>query len=327
MIDRLDSCIERLSCEALSAILPICESIALELGDYDSWALLMQQNIVKEQVEEIKTLYMEYLLKTGVEVDEIVKRYKKVIDLHVKARAISKDRIFSQSVSELENQIASTKAHIDNLNLPDGLAQIDLYFENEKYREAKTSYINLLNNLNNYYSQLIALVAWILVNMRCKAVEKGQIGKSDGIQEVRLILNRFHLIVRQLRTRHGKRSTLDIEDEYDVQDLLHALLRLYIDDIRTEEWTPSYAGGCSRMDFLLKKEKLVIEVKKVRNGLGDRELGEQLIIDTEKYKVHPDCGHLICFVYDPEGKLGNPTGIENDLIQKHEGFLEVIVRP
>ena len=44
--------------------------------------------------------------------------------------------------------------------------------------------------------------------------------------------------------------------------LLHALLLLYFDDIRAEEWTPSYAGKSARMDFLLKNEGVVIEVKK-----------------------------------------------------------------
>ena len=39
---------------------------------------------------------------------------------------------------------------------------------------------------------------------------------------------------------------------------------LYFDDIRAEEWTPSYAGKCARVDFLLKNEKIVIEVKKTR---------------------------------------------------------------
>lgn len=45
---------------------------------------------------------------------------------------------------------------------------------------------------------------------------------------------------------------LFLEDEYDVQDLPHALLLLYFDDVRAEEWTPSYAGKSARMDFLLK---------------------------------------------------------------------------
>jgi hypothetical protein len=117
---------------------------------------------------------------------------------------------------------------------------------------------------------------------------------------------------------------LNIEDEYDVQDLLHALLKLDFEDIRPEEWSPSYAGKSSRMDFLLKDYKVVIEVKKTRTGLGAKELGGQLIEDIARYKTHPDCETLLCFVYDPEGLIGNPRGIENDLSQD-EGPIKVRV--
>jgi REase_DpnII-MboI len=34
---------------------------------------------------------------------------------------------------------------------------------------------------------------------------------------------------------------MDIKDEYDVQDLLHAILRAFFDDVRPEEFVPSYA--------------------------------------------------------------------------------------
>ncbi len=85
------------------------------------------------------------------------------------------------------------------------------------------------------------------------------------------------------------RETLKIEDEYDVQDLLHALLLLYFDDVRAEEWTPSYAGKSARMDFLLKNERVVIEVKKTRLGLADKELGDQLIIDVDSVVVKHFC--------------------------------------
>jgi DNA-binding sugar fermentation-stimulating protein len=60
----------------------------------------------------------------------------------------------------------------------------------------------------------------------------------------------------------ANRNTIEIEDEYDVQDLFHALLKLYFDDIRPEEYTPSYGGSASRVDFLLKDEQIIIEIKK-----------------------------------------------------------------
>src|SRR5439155_9310984 len=78
------------------------------------------------------------------------------------------------------------------------------------------------------------------------------------LELIKLICRRFHIVARQLGHRRQNRPTLEVIDEYDVQDLLHALLRLHFDDIRPEEWTPSYAGKSSRMDFLLKPEQIVI---------------------------------------------------------------------
>lgn len=153
---------------------------------------------------------------------------------------------------------------------------------------------------------------------------KAQTSPDDTLS---LIFNRFHKVARQLRTRHANRETLRITDEYDVQDLLHALLLVHFDDVRPEEWTPSYAGSSVRMDFLLKDCQTVIEVKKTRPSMTAKELGEELIIDIEKYRVHPDCKTLYCFVYDPEGHLGNPTSIKNDLEASHLGFVKVFIRP
>ena len=138
---------------------------------------------------------------------------------------------------------------------------------------------------------------------------------------VELICNRFHLVAHQLHNRYSDRETLHIHDEYDVQDLMHALLRIHFDDIRPEEWTPSYAGGCSRVDFLLKQEQIVIEIKKTRNTLKAKDVGEQLLVDIQRYKKHPDCKILMCFVYDPEGWVSNPRGLESDLNEEQSDFL------
>ncbi|MGN7787758.1 DUF2321 domain-containing protein [Niabella sp. 22666] len=140
------------------------------------------------------------------------------------------------------------------------------------------------------------------------------------------IMDRFHLVVKQIRQRYNDRTSLDVKDEYDVQDLLHSLLKIYYDDIRTEEWNPSYAGSSTRSDFLLKNEKIVIEVKKTRSNLKAKQLGEQLIIDIAKYKTHPDCKLLYCFVYDPDGYINNPQGIENDLKEDSKDKMKVKVK-
>ena len=91
--------------------------------------------------------------------------------------------------------------------------------------------------------------------------------KARGGKDADIVLTlaeRLHAVVRQIRERRERRMTLDVADEYDVQDLFHALLTIYFDDIRKEEWTPSYAGGASRMDFLLPEVEAVVEIKMTR---------------------------------------------------------------
>jgi hypothetical protein len=141
---------------------------------------------------------------------------------------------------------------------------------------------------------------------------------------VTLICSRLDLVARQLQERHNQRSTLQIEDEYDVQDLLRSLLRLHFDDIRPVEWTPSYAGGSARMDFLLKAEQIVIETKMARPGRDAKKISDELIVDVARYKEHPDCRMLVCYVYDPEKVITNPRGVESDLRKSSDSRLQVV---
>ena len=152
--------------------------------------------------------------------------------------------------------------------------------------------------------------------------------ESDALELVRKICTRFHNVARQLRLRREYRATLEVEDEYDVQDLFYTLLRLEFDDIVTEDWLPSYTDCANRTSFLLKQEKIAIIVKKTRPGLGAREVADQLTIDFQRYSTHPDCTTLFCFVYDPEGRIGNPRGLEAELTSiSDEHTIEVLVSP
>ncbi len=106
---------------------------------------------------------------------------------------------------------------------------------------------------------------------------------------------------------------LSFGNEYDVQDLLHALLRPWIGDIRPEEFTPSYAGASTRMDFLLPAHELVVETKIVRDRSHAKRIGDELIIDIEHYRRHPNCATLWCVVYDPDQLITNMQGMKDDL--------------
>lgn len=146
------------------------------------------------------------------------------------------------------------------------------------------------------------------------------LGEKRLLDALDQLVTKFHAVAVQLRSRHADRQTIDVNDEYDVQDLLHALLRLHFDDVRPEEWVPSYAGSASRTDFLLPQIDTVVETKRTRAGLTAKTLGEQLITDIARYKKHPQCRRLVCFVYDPEGRIANPSGIESDLNKSDHGI-------
>lgn len=163
--------------------------------------------------------------------------------------------------------------------------------------------------------------------VRSELEERWQIGRPerDARELVENVCRRFHRVAQQVRERHDHRSTLQIADEYDVQDLMHSLLVMLFDDVRPETWTPNYAGNASRTDFILWAERIVVEVKMTRQNLKQREVSNQLIIDKERYKVEPRCQTLICFVYDPDGWCENPAALENDLAQDQSPRTIVIV--
>ena len=132
-----------------------------------------------------------------------------------------------------------------------------------------------------------------------------------------------HELTNRRRDGNTPRATLIIRDEYDVQDLLRAVLAFRFDDVRPEEWCPSYAGSSKRMDFLLRNEKIVVEVKKTREGLGNKKLAEELTIDIANYRKHQDCKHLVCFIWDDLRKVSNPAGFVSDIESSNPGFVTV----
>lgn len=134
------------------------------------------------------------------------------------------------------------------------------------------------------------------------------------------VCNRFGEVARQLRSHRKDHSPLLLNDEYDVQYLLHALLKLHFDDVRPEEQTQSYAGSSALADFVLPEIKVVIEVKYARIASDTKRLANEIIIDIPHYETHSDCERMFVLVYDPKRVLKNPVGWVKDLEkQKFKG--------
>jgi hypothetical protein len=138
--------------------------------------------------------------------------------------------------------------------------------------------------------------------------------KPSSVDELLLtIIRGLPRAMHPLTHRRKGATPLTFNSEFDIQDLLHSQLRPWIADIRPEEFTPSYAGNNTRMDFLLPKYSLVIETKRVRDKSHASKIGDELVVDIEHYRRHPKCDRLWCVVYDPLHLVQNPSGLISDL--------------
>lgn len=154
--------------------------------------------------------------------------------------------------------------------------------------------------------------------------ESGQIAarlvpaKPHNVDEViQVVIQGLRRAMHPLTYRRKGAEQLRFTNEYDVQDLLHSLLRPWVQDVRPEEYTPSYASKSTRMDFLLPAHELVVETKCVRDRQHAKNIGDELLLDIGHYAAHPTCKKLWCVVYDPQHLLTNPEGL-SDLDGEHK---------
>lgn len=151
---------------------------------------------------------------------------------------------------------------------------------------------------------------------------------QDPLQLIRKVCLHLHSVARQLRLRRDYRPTLEIDDDYDLQDLLCALLKMEFDEVATEEWTPPYTEGTPRTMLLVNRDQIAIVAKKTRSGLTAKELADQVTADSAYYRAQGRGSTLFCFMYDPEGRIGSPKRLETTLTSVSEHCrVEVLVAP
>jgi len=281
--------------------------------------------VLLEQI--LKTL--DSLINQGVSLKKNIKQGRNISALPYKIT----DYYYSQKINRWVYRVniflkenISTEVAVEFNTECRGVPSIDWY---ENICSPLNSGIIILESIKNDIGQNPKF--WENYFSKNKTIQKtlSQPEINSSIYIVRKICSQFHLVAKQLGDhRHENRDTIIITDEHDVQDLLHALLKIFFNDVRPEECTTSYAGGSSRIDFLIKDDKIAIEVKKTREGLKGKQIADQLIIDIDRYKAaHPDCERLFCFVYDPENLIQNPIGFEKDINEKHKGEAEILICP
>jgi hypothetical protein len=205
----------------------------------------------------------------------------------------------------LEKAFAQTMLLLDAAKLNETLGDVRALNEEAKKEYAETDfyedlYLVWTGKLERYIEPFLPDVT------RKEADEQAM----SAIEE---ICSGFASAAKVLGSRRRKRKAFDLQDEYDLQDLLEALLRVHFNDVRPEEPNPSVAGQSTRVDFFLKRERFIVEAKMARNNYKDAKIGDDLIKDVARYQARDDYDTLVCFIYDPGFLIKNPSGLAADV--------------
>jgi len=140
------------------------------------------------------------------------------------------------------------------------------------------------------------------------------------------LCRRLPLAAKPMLNRRKGKTPFEITDEYDAQDLLHALVRGYFRYAVVEEPIGRKAGAHStRADLAIEDLGVLIEVKFVHGPKDQNRIVEEFAEDIVFYSQWP---HLQTFIYlvvnaadlsDPEAldKLEGPTEIGGKRYQTH----------
>lgn len=166
----------------------------------------------------------------------------------------------------------------------------------------------------------------IVPEMYLSASRMDKVGFPIGnwIDLLGFLLKRFYIYANSLRSRPGLK-VFEIKNEYDLQFLVNALLKITFDDVRIEEPNPSSAGSYTKIDFLVKKEKIGVELKMTGEKIGCKEISKQLYNDIPHYRNSNRIKVLFILIYDPMNKIGNPVGFKEDLEKESNDKMKIFV--
>jgi hypothetical protein len=138
---------------------------------------------------------------------------------------------------------------------------------------------------------------------------------KSGITCVDIIsaLGQFSECVRYLNTRRSVGTKLSLQSEADVQDAIYLMLRPWISDLVWEAPTEKIANRFSIKDFRSVLSKTIIEAKYIRDESHGKGISKELHDDIEIYQHHPQCDHIVFFIYDPDSNIPDVQALQRQI--------------
>lgn len=154
---------------------------------------------------------------------------------------------------------------------------------------------------------------------------------KNADEVVRDVLNNFSNAIQKIISgRRLNHPDFKIEDEYDVQDISYVILKSIFPNLREEDPIPKVGAKSTKIDLILREEKILIEVKMIKvKDSNETHFIEQLKVDFESYHECKWLRKLFCFVYDPYKKtrdVSNFYDLNGERTKGEHNFnVEVIV--
>ncbi|WP_295199527.1 hypothetical protein [uncultured Chryseobacterium sp.] len=204
---------------------------------------------------------------------------------------------------------------------------INTVFDVDKVNETK------LNNALQVVTEVAEIdvqLQILLEDIQTTLLNIRYINKSAN-EVIRDILNNFsNAIQKIIKNRRKGHPDFEVEDEYDVQDILYVVLKSVFPNLRDEDAIPKVGGKTTKIDLIIREERILIEVKMIKEkDSNETHFIEQLKVDFESYHECKWLEKLFCFVYDPYKKTRDISNF-NDLNGnrkkgEHQFDVEVIV--
>ena len=151
---------------------------------------------------------------------------------------------------------------------------------------------------------------------RAQVIE--EYGTAAFLSSVRRVVDALTPAIRCFSERERGLKPWTIAREDDVRDLLYAMLRGTVSDMKREEPIPSRAGTSKVVDLFSQIARTLIEVKWVAKKGGWKKTLDEILVDIQTYGRHPECEHLIFVVIDAARAVSDGHLAESQLSGQQE---------
>jgi REase_DpnII-MboI len=157
------------------------------------------------------------------------------------------------------------------------------------------------------------LESLVCSNMPGRYVVIDALGREAFLLTVRQVVDSLTPAIRSFNNREKGLAPWGITREDDVRDLMYAMLRPAVSDLRREEPIPSKAGTYKFSDLCTDLARTLIELKWISKRGSWKKILDEVHVDIQTYPRHPSCDNLVFVIVDTCRDIPDPRLIEEQL--------------